>query len=104
MRGSTKTWIKWLRVVQLVLRILELVGALGLLVIMILLRGMEASTGWIMRVAVSLLVSFNNDILMIVPAWSRSLTYCIRCLPPLTKSVWTNARLFCLIHVVRFVL
>lgn len=54
MRGSTKKWIKWLRIVQLVLRALCLIGALGLLVVMIILRGMDDSIGWLMRIAVSI--------------------------------------------------
>lgn len=54
MKGSTKKWIKWLRIVQLALRALCLVGGLGLLVVMIILRGMDESIGWLMRIAVSI--------------------------------------------------
>jgi hypothetical protein len=53
MNPSVKKWIKWMRIAQLVLRSTELLCAGGLLVMMILIRGVDVSTGWIMRVAVS---------------------------------------------------
>lgn len=52
MKSSVKKWIKWLRIIQLVLRALCMIGAMGLLVVMILLRGMDDSIGWLMRIAV----------------------------------------------------
>lgn len=52
MNSSVKKWVKWIRVVQLVLRSFELIAALGLLILMIMLRGMDATTGWIMRITV----------------------------------------------------
>jgi len=53
MDPSVKKWIKWMRIVQLVLRCLELLCSVGLLVMMILIRKVDASTGWILRVVVS---------------------------------------------------
>ncbi|KAL2061058.1 hypothetical protein VTL71DRAFT_9110 [Oculimacula yallundae] len=50
MNPSVKKWIKWMRIIQLLLRCLELIAALGLLVLMILIKGVDASTGWIMRI------------------------------------------------------
>jgi hypothetical protein len=44
--------VKWMRIIQLVLRCLELLCAVGLLVLMILIRGLDVSTGWIMRIVV----------------------------------------------------
>lgn len=40
-----------MRIFQLVLRCFELLCSIGLLVFMILIRGVDASTGWIMRIA-----------------------------------------------------
>ncbi|PBP22330.1 hypothetical protein BUE80_DR006876 [Diplocarpon rosae] len=51
MKPSVKKWVKWMRIIQLVLRCLELIAALGLLVLMILIKGVDVSTGWIMRIA-----------------------------------------------------
>lgn len=53
MNPSVKKWIKWMRLIQLVLRCFELLAALGLLVVMIMIKGLEESTGWIMRIVVS---------------------------------------------------
>ncbi|KAH7384886.1 hypothetical protein BKA64DRAFT_748368 [Cadophora sp. MPI-SDFR-AT-0126] len=50
MNPSVKKWIKWMRIIQLVLRCFELIAALGLLVLMILIKGVDASTGWVMRI------------------------------------------------------
>lgn len=50
MNPSVKSWIKWFRIIQLVLRSFELISSIGLLVLMILLRGMDSGTGWIMRI------------------------------------------------------
>ncbi|TVY62858.1 hypothetical protein LSUE1_G006419, partial [Lachnellula suecica] len=50
MNPSVKKWIKWMRIFQLVLRCFEVLAAIGLLVFLIMLRGMETSTGWIMRI------------------------------------------------------
>ncbi|CZT10275.1 hypothetical protein WAI453_009368 [Rhynchosporium graminicola] len=50
MNPNVKQWIKWMRIVQLILRCLELIAALGLLVLMILIKGVDPSTGWIMRI------------------------------------------------------
>ncbi|KAK0129158.1 hypothetical protein ONS95_001094 [Cadophora gregata] len=50
MNPSVKKWIKWMRIIQLVLRCLELLTALGLLALMILIKGVDASTGWVMRI------------------------------------------------------
>ena len=57
MNPSVKKWIKWMRIIQLVLRCFELLAALGLLVLMILIKGVDASTGWVMRIVVCLLSS-----------------------------------------------
>lgn len=54
MNPSVKKKIKWTRIVQLVLRCLEVIVSIGLLVIMILIKGVDASTGWIMRIVVRL--------------------------------------------------
>ncbi|CAL3965437.1 unnamed protein product [Diplocarpon coronariae] len=51
MRSSVKQWVKWMRIIQWVLRCLELIAALGLLVLMILIKGVDISTGWILRIA-----------------------------------------------------
>ncbi|KAH7313042.1 hypothetical protein BKA65DRAFT_151054 [Rhexocercosporidium sp. MPI-PUGE-AT-0058] len=50
MNPSVKKWIKWMRIIQLVLRCFQLIAALGLLVLMILIKGVDASTGWVMRI------------------------------------------------------
>jgi hypothetical protein len=42
-----------MRKVQLVLRCFELLCAVGLLVVLILIKGIDATTGWIMRIVVS---------------------------------------------------
>lgn len=54
MSPRIKSWIKWLRHFQLLLRVLELVGAVGILVLVILITKIEAVTGWIMKITVSL--------------------------------------------------
>lgn len=54
MNPSVKKWIKWMRIAQLVLRSLEVIAACGLLVMMILISGVDVTTGWIMRIVVSL--------------------------------------------------
>lgn len=58
MNPSVKKWVKWMRIIQLVLRCLELLSAGGQLVMMILIRNVDASTGWIMRIVVG---SLNPD-------------------------------------------
>ncbi|KAI9054994.1 hypothetical protein LZ554_002137 [Drepanopeziza brunnea f. sp. 'monogermtubi'] len=50
MKPSVKEWIKWMRIIQLGFRCFQLVAALGLLVLMILIKGVDAAAGWIMRV------------------------------------------------------
>ncbi|KAE9363726.1 hypothetical protein N431DRAFT_497523 [Stipitochalara longipes BDJ] len=50
MSASVKKWVKWMRNVQLVLRCFELLCAVGLLVMLILIKGIDATTGWIMRI------------------------------------------------------
>lgn len=50
MSPSVKTWIKWMRIIQLVFRCLEILCSVGLLVMMILIRGVDSATGWIMRI------------------------------------------------------
>ena len=50
MNPSVKKWVKWMRIVQLVLRCLELLCAIGLLVLMILIKGVDATAAWIMRI------------------------------------------------------
>ncbi|KAG0649398.1 hypothetical protein D0Z07_4098 [Hyphodiscus hymeniophilus] len=50
MNPSVKKWVKWLRIVQLILRCFELLCAIGLLVLMILLKGVDATAAWIMRI------------------------------------------------------
>ncbi|EKD17781.1 uncharacterized protein L3040_002150 [Drepanopeziza brunnea f. sp. 'multigermtubi'] len=50
MKPSVKKWIKWTRIIQLGFRCFQLVAALGLLVLMILIKGVDAAAGWIMRV------------------------------------------------------
>ncbi|KAH8597239.1 hypothetical protein B0O99DRAFT_651083 [Bisporella sp. PMI_857] len=51
MNPSVKSWVKWTRICQLALRCLEALASIGLLVMMILIRNVDAATGWIMRVA-----------------------------------------------------
>jgi hypothetical protein len=53
MSALVKKWVKWMRKVQLVLRCFELLCAVGLLVVLILIKGIDATTGWIMRIVVS---------------------------------------------------
>lgn len=55
MNPSVKKWVKWMRIIQFVLRSLELIAGCGLLVLMILISGVDVTTGWIMRVVVSFL-------------------------------------------------
>lgn len=50
MNPSVKAWIKWMRIIQLVFRCLEILCSVGLLVMMILIRGVDSATGWIMRI------------------------------------------------------
>lgn len=57
MKPSVKKWVKWMRIIQFVLRCLELLAALGLLVLMILIKGVDPTTGWVMRIAVSHIMS-----------------------------------------------
>jgi len=66
MNPSVKKWIKWMRIAQLVLRCTELLCASGLLVMVILIRGVDVSTGWIMRVAVS--TSQNSCSKVLIPS------------------------------------
>lgn len=44
--------MKWMRIIQLVLRCLEILCAIGLLVLMILIKGVDAGTSWIMKIVV----------------------------------------------------
>lgn len=53
MNSSVKKWVKWMRIIQLVLRCLEILGACGQLVMMILIRKVDITSGWIMRIVVS---------------------------------------------------
>lgn len=53
MNPSVKKWVKWMRIIQFILRALELIAGCGLLVLMILISGVDVTTGWIMRVVVS---------------------------------------------------
>jgi hypothetical protein len=53
MHSSVKKWIKWTRIIQLVLRCFEILCSAGLLVMMIMIRGVDPGTGWIMRIVVS---------------------------------------------------
>ncbi|KAH8656184.1 hypothetical protein BGZ60DRAFT_532498 [Tricladium varicosporioides] len=57
MSPSVKIWIKWARILQLFLRCLELVGAGGLLAMMIMIRGVDDATGWIMRIVPGLAIA-----------------------------------------------
>ncbi|KAF4636380.1 hypothetical protein G7Y89_g1688 [Cudoniella acicularis] len=50
MNPSVKKWIKWMRIFQLFLRCLEVLAAGGLLAMMIIIRGVDDVTGWIMRI------------------------------------------------------
>lgn len=50
--GSVKAWVKWTRIFQLVLRCFEVLCAVGLLVVLVLIKGMDATTGWVMRIIV----------------------------------------------------
>jgi hypothetical protein len=52
MNPSVKKWVKWTRNTQLALRCLELLCAIGLLVLLILVKGIDVTTGWIMRIVV----------------------------------------------------
>jgi hypothetical protein len=52
MNPKVKKWIKGTRSFQLALRCLEIICSVGLLVLMILIRGIEPTTGWIMRIVV----------------------------------------------------
>jgi len=58
MGSSVKKWVKWTRIVQLVLRYIESLAAVGLLVMMILIRGVDVSTGWILRITVSCAITW----------------------------------------------
>lgn len=53
MSPSVKVWVKWMRIIQLVLRCLQVLCAGALLAFMIMIRGIDNVTGWIMRIAVS---------------------------------------------------
>ena len=53
MSASVKKWVKWMRNVQLVLRCFELLCAVGLLIVLVLIKGIDATNGWIMRIVVS---------------------------------------------------
>lgn len=54
MGPRTKSCVKWLRRVQLGLRLIQLNGAIGILTLMVLLTKVDASKGWVMRIAVSI--------------------------------------------------
>ena len=62
MSPTVKKWVKWMRIVQLVLRCFELLCAGGLLAMLIPIKGIDVSTGWIMRIVVSYSKSFTQDI------------------------------------------
>ncbi|RFU35651.1 hypothetical protein B7463_g695, partial [Scytalidium lignicola] len=51
MDRSVKKKIKAMRIVQWFLRCFELICAIGLLVLLILIKGMDTTSGWIMRIA-----------------------------------------------------
>ncbi|CAG8961143.1 hypothetical protein HYFRA_00002686 [Hymenoscyphus fraxineus] len=51
MSPSIKVWVKWMRIIQLVLRCLQILCAGALLAFMIMIRGMDEATGWMMRIA-----------------------------------------------------
>jgi len=84
MKSNTKKWIKWLRIVQLILRALCMIGGAGLLAVMIILRGMEESIGWLMRIAVSIQCSVATSIYSYNLAWCRDATLFLWRLSPLS--------------------
>jgi hypothetical protein len=53
MNPKVKVWVKWMRITQLVLRCLQVICAGGLLAFMIIIRGMDDTTTWCLRIAVS---------------------------------------------------
>lgn len=75
MNPSVKKWIKWMRIFQLVLRCFEVLCAIGLLVFLILLRGMDSVTGWIMRIVVGYLHIINFPLRQILTFYSPALRY-----------------------------
>jgi hypothetical protein len=62
MSPTVKKWVKWMRIVQLVLRCFELLCAGGLLAMLIPIKGIDISTGWIMRIVVSYSKCFTQDV------------------------------------------
>jgi hypothetical protein len=60
MSASVKKWVKWMRNVQLVLRCFELLCAVGLLAMLILIKGIDVTTGWIVRIVVSCAFRFRE--------------------------------------------
>lgn len=56
MSSSTKTKVIAIRWIQFALRIFELLGALGTLAIFIMISGIPAVIGWVLRIPVCLLV------------------------------------------------
>lgn len=84
MNPSAKKWIKWMRIIQLVLRCFELIAALGLLVLMILIKGVDASTGWVMRIVVSFQPLSLHSNINFFTARSSNSSYSLWNLPPRT--------------------
>ncbi|EPE31087.1 hypothetical protein GLAREA_04054 [Glarea lozoyensis ATCC 20868] len=50
MNPKVKVWVKWTRIIQLVLRCLQVLCAGGLLAFMIIIRGLDDTTTWILRI------------------------------------------------------
>ncbi|MCJ1408576.1 hypothetical protein MMC19_002651 [Ptychographa xylographoides] len=51
LNSGTKSRVAWTRWIQLVLRVCALLGAAGLLVCVICIKGVDNTTGWIIRIA-----------------------------------------------------
>ena len=62
MSPRTKAKVKWTRHTQLFLRICELLAAIGMLFCVICIKGTDSSTGWIIRVPVSVEITQKNGI------------------------------------------
>jgi hypothetical protein len=86
MNPKVKVWVKWMRITQLVLRCLQVLCAGGLLAFMIIIRGMDDTTTWILRIAVSrgLLNYLLALYLLSLTAWCRSSSYRLWHLPFIT--------------------
>lgn len=88
MDTSVKKKVKLARWALLGLRCVELVVAIGLFVMMILISGVNASTGWIMRVAVSFRLTFYPDNILTKLARYRNSSQWLRYLPFGPTSRW----------------